>query len=141
MKDLEIMIRMEELEEQLKPLHELEREKQKLKDDCKHNIVALLAHPGCISADGVCIFCGKKFETNKELWNSQELIDIAEYYCVFAGDKDAMVSAVKEIYIDIVSQNEDVELTELSNMIKEKFKEVYYDVKVEIEKIFDTAGK
>ena len=65
MKDLEIMIRMEELEEKLKLLHELEREKQKLKDDCKHNIVVPLDSRDCCLVDAVCIFCGKKVKLYK----------------------------------------------------------------------------
>lgn len=132
MKDLEIMIRMEKVEKQLEQLENLEREKEQLIDDCKHNIIVVTSVNNCYSVEARCLFCGRRFESNRALYDYEEIVDISEYYCIFWND-DKMVLEVKEIYKDIISQNEKLEPNEISKMIKERFKDKYYETKVMIE--------
>lgn len=133
MNDIEIMNRMEEIEEQLKPLYELKKEKEKLKDDCKHNIVVVTEIDNCYSVEAMCLFCGRRFCSNRELYD-YEILDISDYYCVF-WDSGKMLEEAKGRYKEIVLQNENLQPKEISNMLGEIFKHRYQETKEIIESI------
>ena len=134
MKDLEIMHRMENLEEQLKLLKELESKKEELEKNCKHNIIVVTSEDNCYSINAKCLFCGRKFESSRALYEYEAVVDISEYYCVFWND-EKMISEVKKMYNDILSQNENLQPAEISEIIRERFKENYYETKVILEDI------
>lgn len=128
MKDLEMMTRMEELEEQLELLHKLEEEEEELVAQCKHNMIVVTYVNNCYSIEAECLFCGRKFTNNRELYDCGAILDINEYYPVF-WDNNKMIAEVKTMYKDIVSQNGDLHPSEISKMIKEKFKNKYQETK------------
>lgn len=138
MKDLDIMTRMEKVEEQLEKLRNFEREQEQLTDGCKHNIIVVTSSNNCYSVEARCLFCGRRFKSNRALYDYEGIVDISEYYCIF-WDTDKMILKVKEIYKDIVSQNENLTPKEISKMINEKFKEKYHKTKVIIEDIAKKA--
>lgn len=134
MNDLEIMNRMEEIEEQLKPLHKLEKEKEQLKDSCKHNIIVVTEIDSCYSLEAICLFCGRRFKSNRELYGYEGLVDLSDYYCIF-WDSEKMVEVVKAIYKEIVLQNENLKTKELSDIVEKTFKDRYKETKEILESI------
>lgn len=134
MRDLEIMNRMNEIEEQLKPLYELEKEKEKLKDGCKHNIVVVTEVNNCYSINAICLFCGRRFLSNRELYDYGIVIDISDYYCVF-WDAEKMVEEMKDLYKEIVFQNESLEPKEIASVLEKRFKQKYQATKEILEGI------
>ena len=134
MKDLEIMNRMEEIEEQLKPLHKLEKEKEQLKDSCKHNIIVVTEINSCYSVEAICLFCGRSFRSNRELYGCEGIVDLSDYYCIF-WDSEKTIEEVKNIYKEIVLQNESLQPKELSELVEKIFKERYRKTKEILEGI------
>ncbi len=133
MKDSEIMKRIEELNEILKPLYILEKEKEKIQRECKHSIVILADDDNCCSIDAICMFCGRKFETNRELYGERSIIDISEYWFHFG--KDYVLSDVKRLYDKIICSTPDLSSCEIAKKINEGLKEKYGETIKKLEEI------
>lgn len=133
MKDSEIMKRIEELNELLKPLYILEKEKEKIESECKHSVVIITNNYNSYSIESICMFCGKRFGSNRELYGERSIIDVSEY-CLHFG-KNYVLSDVKELYDKIICSSPDLSSYEIANKINKSLKEKYGETIKKLEEI------
>lgn len=133
MNDSKIMKRAEELEELLKPLYILEKEKEKIQRECKHSIVIIIDEYNSYSIDAICMFCGKTFGSNRELYGERSIIDASEY--CFRFGKDYVISYIKELYNIIICSSSKLSSSEIANKIKEGLEEEYRETIKQLEDI------
>lgn len=101
--------------------------------ECKHSIVIIINDYNSYSIDAICMFCGKTFGSNRELYRERSIIDASEY-CLHFG-KNYVISYVKKLYVRITYSSSNLSSFEIANKIKEGLEEEYRETIKQLEEI------
>lgn len=101
--------------------------------ECKHSVVIVTDNDNCYSIDAICMFCGKTFGNNRELYGERSIVDTSEY-CLHFG-KNYIISYVKKLYDRIICSSSNLSSFEIANKIKEGLKEEYGETIKKLENI------
>ncbi len=100
---------------------------------CKHRVVIIINDYSPYSIDAICMFCGRTFGSNRELYGERSIIDVSEY-CLYFG-KNNVISYVKKIYDRITCSNSNLSSFEIAKKIKEGLEEEYRETIKQLEEI------